>query len=324
MKWPPLIDYESVRFVARPVPKPPGVHPLVMCTFIGTALDGVYSWVVYWHTIGVSHFYIYVLIPEVGEERLDPKLLQLVDAGVVTLIDVDLSVYDHEGVALGQMTAIASCVWRYRSTAVRMAFFDTDEFFTLGPLHLGSPKARDGVGNSSMTLLRWLELRGRLPYTSTCARLQSLYGVARAPVERDAAGSITLGWLLGRADWLTAPAEFYRSKCIVETSWIQSMGVHSAKGTADKNHHAHCWRNLIALADATFVHAVNLKSTHMSLAKHGELISAVANDTAAVDGNWAMRQMVEYHAAQPNVTPREEWPPQLGVEPYPRPARHDW
>ena len=84
-----------------------------------------------------------------------------------------------------------------------------------------------------------------------------------------------------------------------------------------------CYRGLYSLHEASFLHAVNLKSSHQSFGL-ADATAKISKHPEQVDGNLALLQMVRYHAAKPNVLPREKWPPQLGVQPYERPTRHDW
>ena len=84
-----------------------------------------------------------------------------------------------------------------------------------------------------------------------------------------------------------------------------------------------CYNSIFSPVDASFLHAVNLKATHQSF-NPVDAKNTIATHPLQIDGNWALLQMVKYHAAKPVVLPREKWPAQLGVEPYTRPTRHDW
>ena len=223
VKYPANTSYQSLPFIVYSVPLPPVKVPLAMCSYVGTELALLPAWVEWWAALGVGHFFLHVLPNELAGRPLPPRLLEQVDAGLVTLIDLDVAYNDVYAHGLAQPVAIASCIARYKGTAERLAFFDSDEFVVLG----------DAALDAGHTLLSWLDSRPKKGIN--CVRLPSQWAVAthdkvstsgdgveaalklfNLPDDaRDAAGYVTLPWLVKRAVVQTATSDWFRTKCIV-------------------------------------------------------------------------------------------------------------
>ena len=318
----------SLPTTAVPVPLPPRFVEVAMCTFVGLDLHIIPAWVAYWHAMGVGHFYLYVSIPEVGEARMPRSVLAAVDAGLVTLIDMDLP---YSGPVrhsmLGQMIEITSCLHRYRSTARRMAFFDTDEFVVLGRNFLGDlrdPTA--GPGNATDTLMSLLERHARPCTRFPAAMALALNDLAAAAegVAFDAEGSLRLEWLAHHADWLTGPPDPARSKYIVDSTEASLLGIHRSLA-----YPMDCVSDGTSPSDAWVLHAMNIKAYHQSFTNkdEGKALRRMTEARKVWHNPALARMLVNHTVTLAPPLPRARWPSQLGVNrsgPFYQPAQHQW